>query len=194
MQIEPTISFRNLDHSAAVEQAIHERIDELEQFHPRLIGCRVVVDGPHRDKHKGKIYEVHIDLSVPGKDIVVTREAGLNHAHEDIYVAIRDSFDAARRLLEDQVRKTSGHRSKRHPATQHGRIARLFEEDGYGFIATEDGHEVYFDRESMTKPSWPRLKIGSQVRFKERDGDKGPYGVQVTLLSSASDNSAAANG
>ena len=48
-----------------------------------------------------------------------------------------------------------------------------------------DGHEVYFDRDSMTKPAWPRVQVGSQVRFKELDGDKGPYGIQVTLLSTA---------
>ncbi|NNE21741.1 MAG: HPF/RaiA family ribosome-associated protein [Rhizobiales bacterium] len=185
MQIEPSISFQNLARSDAIEQAIMERIDELEQFHPRLIGCRVVVDAPHRGKHRGRIYEVRIDLSVPGKDIAVTREAGTDHAHEDIYVAIRDSFDAARRQLEDQIRKTSGHRSKRHPESQHGKIVRIFDQDGYGFIETADGHEVYFDRDSMTKPSWPKVQVGSQVRFKELDGDKGPYGIQVTLLSAA---------
>ncbi len=182
MQIEPRISFQNLERSDAVERAIRSRIDELEQFHPRLIGCQVVVDVPHRDKRKGRIYEIRIDLSVPGKDICVTREAGANHAHEDIYVAIRDSFDAARRLLEDQVRKTSGHRTKRHPVARRGQIVRIFADDGFGFIETPDGHEVYFDRDSLTKPTWPRLRIGSQVRFKELEGDKGPYGIQVSLI------------
>ena len=182
MQIDPSISFHNLEHSDAIESDIQRRIDELEKFHPRIIGCNVVVDAPHRDKHKGKIFEVRIDLSVPGDDIAVTREAGVNHAHEDVYVAIRDSFDAARRLLEDKVRKMSGHRTKHHPAISHGLVERIFEEEGYGFIKTEDGHEVYFDRDSLTKSVWPQIKIGSKLRFKERDGDKGPYGTQVSLL------------
>ena len=182
MQIEPRISFQNLEHSDAIESDIRSRIDELEKFHPRMIGCSVVVDAPHRDKHKGKIYEIRIDISVPGKDIAVTREAGFNHAHEDIYVAIRDSFDAARRLLEDRIRKMSSHRTRPHPTPSHGHVVRIFNEDGYGFVETVDGHEVYFDRDSLTKSVWPQIEIGSRLRFTERDGDKGLYGTQVTLL------------
>ena len=182
MQIEPRVSFQNVEHSEAVEKDILGRIDHLEKFHPRLVGCSVVVDAPHRDQRKGRIYEIRIDLSVPGNDISVTREAGVNHAHEDIYVAIRDSFDAAKRLLEDRVRKMNVHRTKRHPDVQHGRLARIFTEEGYAFIECEDGHEVYFDRDSMTKDVWSHLEVGSKLRFKQLDGDKGPYGVQVTLL------------
>ncbi len=182
MQIEPEISFQNVEHSDAVETAVRQHVDYLERFYSRLVGCRVVVDAPHKDKHKGRIYEIRIDLSVPGKDIAVTREAGENHAHEDIYVAIRDAFDAARRLLEDHARKLSRHRHKQHPAKSHGKVVRVFDEDGYGFIETEDGHEVFFDRDSLTGQVWPRIKIGSSVRFTEHDGDKGPYGANITLL------------
>ncbi len=182
MQTEPQISFHNATHSDAVESAIRDKIDDLQQYHSGIIGCRVVVSAPHRDKWKGKIYEVHVEVSIPGPDIAITREAGVNHAHEDIYVAIRDAFDAAQRALQDQVRKMSDHRTKRHPETVHGRVVRIFSEEGYGFIETEFGHEVYFDRDSLTKPAWSQVQIGSQVRFKARDGDKGAYGTQVTLL------------
>jgi len=182
MDVEPQVSFQNLEHSDAVERDILEKVEHLHQLHPRLAGCRVVVDAPHRDKKKGRIYEVRIDMSVPGKDISVTREAGLNHAHEDIYVAIRDSFDAAKRLLDDRERKMDAHRTKRHPEVRHGKLARIFKEDGYAFIECEDGHEVYFDRDSLTKNVWPRLEVGCNLRFKQLDGDKGPYGIQITLL------------
>lgn len=182
MDVDPQVSFQNLKHSDAVEKDILEKIQHLQKLHPRLQSCRVVVDAPHRDKKKGRIYEVRLDLSVPGNDISVTREAGLNHAHEDIYVAIRDSFEAANRLLEDRERKRDAHRTKRHPEVRHGRLARIFKEDGFAFIECEDGHEVYFDRDSMTKNVWPHLEVGSNLRFKQLDGDKGPYGIQVTLL------------
>jgi cold shock CspA family protein len=182
MDVESQVNFQNLERSEAVEKDILGKIEHLQKFHPRLVGCRVVVDAPHRDKRKGRIYEVRIDLSVPGNDISVTREAGVNHAHEDIYVAIRDSFDAAKRLLEDRVRKMDAYRTKRHPEVRHGRLARIFKEDGYAFIECEDGHEVYFDRDSMTKDVCPRLEVGNNLRFKQLDGDKGPYGVQVSLL------------
>ena len=68
----------------------------------------VVVEAPHRHSHKGKMYHVRIDLSLPGREIVVGREPEQNHAHEDVYVAIRDAFNAAVRRLEDQTRKMRG--------------------------------------------------------------------------------------
>ena len=182
MEIRPEISFQNVEHSDAVERAVQARIEELERFFQRIVACRVVVDAPHKNKRKGQIYEIRIDLSVPGKDIAVTREAGEDHAHEDIYVAIRDAFDAAQRLLEDYVRKMSSHRQKRHPAKSHGKVVRIFDDDGYGFIEAEEGHEVFFDRDSLTGQVWPRMKVGSCVRFTEREGDKGPYGANITLL------------
>jgi hypothetical protein len=57
---------------------------------------------------------VRIDLTVPGAELVVSRDPELDHGHEDVYVAIRDAFDAARRQLAD----TS---SERRPAGSHGR-------------------------------------------------------------------------
>jgi len=182
MDVEPQVNFQNLEYSEAVERDILGKVEHLHRIHPRLAGCRVVVDAPHRGKNKGRIYEVRLDLSVPGKDISVTRESGENHAHEDIYVAIRDSFDAARRLLEDRVLKMDGQKTKRHPEVRHGRLARIFNEDGFAFIECEDGHEVYFDRDSMTNDAWSRLEVGSHLRFKQLDGDKGPYGIHVSLL------------
>lgn len=105
MQFPLEISFRNMDPSPAVEARIREKAAKLERFHDRIIGCTVVVEAPHRSQHKGKLYSVRLDISVPGKDIVVDRAKPVDHAHEDVYVAVRDAFSAATRRLEDQVRK-----------------------------------------------------------------------------------------
>ncbi len=180
MQIEPRVSFRNMDHNDRVEAHVLEKIAELEQFHPRIVGCQVVVDAPHRQHQTGTLYNIRIDVSVPGQDIVITREAGKNHAHEDINVAIRDAFDAARRKLEDRVRQMSPQRHKRHPEPIHGRIDRLFEGEGYGFIESEFGEEVYFQEDSLTKAVWNQIAVGGRVRFKQLDGEKGPYAIHVT--------------
>jgi ribosomal subunit interface protein len=108
MQIEPQITFRDMQPSAAIEYAIRERLTRLENFHDRITSCRVVVQAPHRHGQKGRIYRIAIDIDVPGGNVVVNREPGQNHAHEDIHVAIRDAFSAAQRQLEDHVRKASG--------------------------------------------------------------------------------------
>jgi ribosomal subunit interface protein len=108
MQIPLQISFRNMDPSPTVEERIRKKAAKLERFHDRIIGCTVVVEAPHRHHHKGKLYNVRVDISVPGKDVVVDHTKPVDHAHEDVYVAIRDAFDAATRRLEDQARRMRG--------------------------------------------------------------------------------------
>jgi len=108
MQFPLEISFRNMDPSPAVEARIREKAAKLERFHDRIVGCSVVVEAPHRHHHKGKLYSVHIDISVPGKDLVVDRAKPLDHAHEDVYLAVRDAFNAAVRRLEDHASRMRG--------------------------------------------------------------------------------------
>jgi ribosome-associated translation inhibitor RaiA len=108
MQMPLKISFDGMDSSPAVEARIREKAAKLERFYDRIVGCSVVVVAPHRHHHKGKLYSVRIDLSVPGHDIHIGRAGPENHAHEDVYVALRDSFNAAGRLLEDHVRRMRG--------------------------------------------------------------------------------------
>lgn len=180
MQTESQISFKDIDPSPAVEARIREKIEELEKFHPRIIACHVVVAAPHKSGHKGRTYDIRIRLDIPGAELVVSRDTGADHSHEDIYVAIRDSFNEARRRLEDQVRLASGHRSKPHPETEHGFVDRLFIDEGYGFIRTADDEDIYFQSDSLTNSSWDSLNVDDAVRFKRQIGEKGAFAVHVT--------------
>lgn len=108
------ITFRGLPPSEAIEAKVRERAEKLDSLFDRITSCRVHVESPHAHQHKGKLYEIHIELSVPQHEIVVSRAANANHAHEDVYVAIRDAFDAATRQLEDHVRRQRGE-VKNHP-------------------------------------------------------------------------------
>ena len=105
MSVQPIqVVFHNLDPSPAIEAAIRERAAKLDRLCSEVIGCRVVVESPHRHQRHGKLYTVRIDVTVPNVELVVTREPGEDHAHGDVYVAIRDAFDAMRRQLEDYAR------------------------------------------------------------------------------------------
>ena len=110
------ILFRNMDHSDAVEADIRKRIASLERYSNRIVDCRVVVDAPPKHSQKGGLYDVHINIAMPGQDIVINRTGSRDHAREDIHVAIRDAFDAAARKLEDHVRKARG--NIRKPSTE----------------------------------------------------------------------------
>lgn len=113
------ISFRNMDPSPAVEARIREKAAKLERFYNRIVGCTVVVEAPHRHQTKGKIYRVHIDIRVPGKDLIVDRAKPMDHAHEDVYLAVRDAFNAAARRLEDHAQRMRGD-VKTHAGTRDG--------------------------------------------------------------------------
>lgn len=116
MPIPLQITFRNMDASGAVRTKIEEHADKLAQFHNRVMSCRVVVDAPHRRHRQGKIYHVSIDATVPGTEIAVNRAPGEHHAHEDVYVAVRDAFNALARRLEDVARTRRGD-TKTHEAS-----------------------------------------------------------------------------
>lgn len=96
MKLPLQITTRNISLSEAAENTIREKAIKLETFHENITACRVLVEVPHRHKHQGMAYNVNIDITVPGNEIVVKREP-----NEDLYVAIRDSFDAARRQLQE---------------------------------------------------------------------------------------------
>jgi len=164
--------------SASVEARVREQVAELEQSYDRIISCRVVIETPHRHQHKGRLYGVRVDLSVPGRELMIGSKPSQHHAHEDVYVAVRDAFDAARRQLEDHARRERG-QTKRHEPPAEGRVARLFSEPGYGFIETLDGREIYFHRNSIVDGTFEGLVVGTAVRFAEEPGEKGPQATTV---------------
>ncbi len=167
------ITVRNMSLSDAARAAIQERADKLDAFNPDIIGCRVLVEMPHRHQHQGASYNVRIDLTIPGAELIVKREP-----HEDVYVAIRDAFDAAKRQVQNYRRRQRGE-VKAHEESLLARVTKLFPVDGYGFLETPDGREVYFHSHSVLNGGFDRLALGTEVRFVEEEGDQGPQASTV---------------
>lgn len=175
------ITFHDVDKSEALETKIKEAASKLDQFHESIMSCRVVVEAPHRRHRTGTLYHLRIDVSVPGKELVVDREPGDRDTHEDPYVVVRDAFDAMARKLKDYDRRRHGE-VKMGLAAPHGRVTRIFPDQGYGFIETVDGHEVYFNTRSVLNEAFRKLKVGTEVRFKEEMGEKGPQASTVDIV------------
>jgi ribosomal subunit interface protein len=117
------ITVHDLPDSQALEDCIHKKIKKLEQLHQQINSCRVLIEATQKHKRQGKLYSVHIDLTVPGKELAVNRKC-----NEDLYVAIRDAFFALERQLETYVRKRRGEVKKRgRMKTERARF--LFKED-----------------------------------------------------------------
>ncbi|MHC4947405.1 MAG: HPF/RaiA family ribosome-associated protein [Planctomycetota bacterium] len=180
MQRPVQVTFRNMTVSDALEAACWAEADKLEQYFNRITGCRIVVDRSHQRHRKGNLFEIRIDLSLPGDHVIVNRQPPAHQTDEDVWVAVREAFDTARRRLEDYARKRNG-RVKTHESPPLGRVVRILPGDDYGFLETTDGREVYFHRNSVLRDAFDRLVVGSEVHFGEETGDKGPQASFVDL-------------
>ena len=103
MPLPVQIAFRHMESSPAVETRVRELANHLGTFSDRIQGCKVVVDSPHRHQHQGKVFNVKVQLTLPGDDVVVDMERPNRDGHEDVYVVLRDAFDAAKRQLQSRM-------------------------------------------------------------------------------------------
>lgn len=176
MKIPLQVTFRNFQHSDTIEATINEKAAKLDRFYDKIMSCRVVVEESQRRHHQGKLFSVRIDITVPGKELAVTRQE-----HEDVYVAVRDAFNAAVRILEEHGRQKHGV-VKTHAEPPVGRIIRIFPDSDYGFIKTPDDREIYFHRNSVLDDvDFKKLKFGTEVTFIEEQGIEGPQAARVTI-------------
>jgi cold shock CspA family protein len=180
MTIPIKITYRNIDPSPAIEADICKHAEKLEEFDARIHWCNVSVEAAGKHQRKGRLYRIGISLGVPGKTISVDRAGPRDEAHSDVYVAIRDSFNALARQVEDHARIRRAD-VKAHEVPQHGRIVRIFPEQGYGFIETASGEEVYFHRNSVVEGDFSKLAVDSEVRLEIAYGEseKGPQATTV---------------
>jgi cold shock CspA family protein len=160
------------------------------------MGCRVVVELSTRRHKFGSLYHIRIDLTVPGGEIVVKRQPSLHGSlqqihsdrmvkhlevqapHKELRQAIDDAFKAVGRRLQDFARRQRGD-VKTHEPIPRARVSKLFPAEGYGFLETPGGREIYFHRNSVLNGGFERLNIGTVVQFAEEEGEKGPQASTV---------------
>lgn len=187
MQIPLQVTFEGgLEPSPALRARIERESAKLERFHDRITSCRVAVIGRGHRRHHGDLYAVRLQITTPSGEVMIDRNPPADHSHEDAFVAVRDAFAAARRRLQDRQRRAQG-QVKVHEGPPLGRILRLFPDEGYGFLETPDGREVYFHRNAVAGDGFERLEAGEEVRFAEAEGEKGP---QATIVQPVGRNGA----
>lgn len=187
MDVPLEIRFHNLEPSAALEDAIRERAEKLDRLYDRLTSCRVSVEAPHKQHRKGNLYEVHIELGVPGGMLAVTREphrARERYASPDVYKTLRDAFDAAERQLLDYKRRINGD-VKIHTDFFHGQVTAVHPDRDHGFLLTNTGTLLYFHRNSLMEGALEDLSVGTAVHYVETVGDTGPTAAKVWRVAPA---------
>lgn len=179
MQREPVITWRNIQRSEAVDAIIRKRIDAIEKFCPDAVGLRVTLDAPQKPRRAGRGFDVRLHLEVPGPDLDVARTVRHGHAADDIIRAVNATFSALEKRIKETRRIMGGQEVKHHPVLLHGEIVEIEPELGYGFVRADDGREVYFQKDGLVTGDWKALGLGSRLRFREQDGEKGPFAVDV---------------
>jgi cold shock CspA family protein/ribosome-associated translation inhibitor RaiA len=157
-------------------EKILRRSEKLMDFCAWITHGRVVAESRHKHSHKDRLYNVRIDLALPGRVIVVNREP-----EPTLNAAIDMAFDAAERRLEESVR-VSRHYVKVHEPPAEARVVERYPDAGYGFLETPDERRIYFHQNSVLKGLFHRLTPGSLVRFVEEQGDKGPQARSVAVV------------
>jgi cold shock CspA family protein len=180
MQVPLEVTFRGMEPSAALESEIHSLVKGLEHVCDRITSCHVTINLPHRHQRNGKLFEVKLLVSVPQRELAVSRHPEDDPTHADANIAVRDAFRSMRRKLEDYVREIRGD-VKAHDVMPHGEVAELFPLEGYGFIKTREGRRIYFHRNAVLDGRFDELDIDSEVTFVEEEGDKGPQASTVRL-------------
>jgi len=172
MVLQPQICFSDFPPSPALHAHIKNKIKKLESFCPNAMRCHVHVRQSQKHKHQGKLFEVGIELNVPGKRLSVHRN------NENVYIAIRDAFKAIR-LSVQRFRQRQRGNVKHHPIPLRGQIARIYPEEGFGFIES-NGNEYYFAEENLHDSDFDHIRQGKLVSFIADLNDEGWHALRVS--------------
>jgi ribosome-associated translation inhibitor RaiA len=103
MQLPLEITARGVDLDTPAEAVIRRYAEKLDRYYDRIMAVRVVVEVSNRQMGEPIAFDVHFDITVPGGEMVVTRQA-----HPELHTAIQRAFEAARRRLQDYARRQRG--------------------------------------------------------------------------------------
>jgi ribosome-associated translation inhibitor RaiA/cold shock CspA family protein len=186
MQRPLQITFKGMETSPAFEALIRRRVDHLERLYPRMTGCRVVVEVPHRAAETAKVpIGVSVEVDLPGRGPAIGKhQEDRREAKQDHTAALNGAFDAVERQLE-RIGDILNDEVKPHEdAGQSGMVVRLFPDQSYGFIEIDNSPELYFTRNAVVGGSFDELEAGMmvEVTVASEEGPMGPQANSVRLL------------
>jgi len=183
MRVPLEITFHGISRSEPLEDLIREKVTKLEKICNYMVSCRVTIEQDQARRRVGNPFAVRIDMRIPpGHELVARQESGRKDPYDQLPTVIRKAFDAARRQLQELVERQQGF-VKSHPEQEVGAVViRLLREEGYGFIKTTDGQEIYFHQNSVLNKEFDRLEVGTGVRFTAEMGEDGLQASTVQIV------------
>jgi cold shock CspA family protein/ribosome-associated translation inhibitor RaiA len=166
------IEGRNLEILPEWREKIEEELARLQKhYHDPILHARVEIIGTGH--HRLGAFEVHLVVTVPGDTITLVRQG------EMVMPLVVEAFDALDRRLAEHSQVIQQKVKAHAEVAQHGRVVRLFPDDDYGFIETDDGLEVYFHAHAVKHGKFAHLTPGTPVTFAQETGDQGPQAIWV---------------
>lgn len=177
MTIKAQITLRDgIAHSKALDAHVQEKVDKLQRFCQNMIDCQVVIELANNKHRQGNLHNTRIAIAVPGKELVATHSES-----ENLFASIDGAFENMKREVDEYVSQMRGD-IRNHKSLVSGKIVRLFNGDGFGFIEGLDGTEFYFNANHVSDPAFHKLTIGMNVHFIEEMGTDGPQARHVKQI------------
>jgi cold shock CspA family protein len=175
------VSFHGSEPSQELKSELERRVVGLQTRYPSITTWRVFIEGP---SGSAGLFHVTIEARVPGAELAVSRSPGDRDTHSDPFVALRDAFAAVERQLKQFYRQRQG-TVKTLASPPQGKVVRLNHQKGYGFIAVNDGREVYFHKNAVVDSDFNHLTIGDAVELTIAYGEsaEGPQATMVRRIS-----------
>ncbi len=185
MKVPLEVTYRDVDKTVALETLVNEKMAKLERLCDYMGSCQIAIEKINDRPRAGSPYRVRIDITVPpGHEIVADSHPNESTQYVEVDTVIRDAFSMAERQLKELTRRQrENDKSRTHEAQDTtALVAKLFPEEGYGFLKTLDGEDIYFHRNSVLHDDFDRLEIGTGVRFFAHEGDEGPQASTVQIV------------
>ena len=183
MQTPIEISFQHVEPSDEIRALVLEKAGHLEQFFDGITSCHVHIRAPHKSQKTGNLYQVTVELRVPGKELVVRHDQNDVAEHEHLSVAVRDAFAAMAVQLGRWKKQLEGN-VKTHEGALQGKVAEIHHDDGYGQIIATDNRLIYFHRNSVVDGSFDDLRPRDTVELIVQTGESaiGPQASTVRRI------------
>src|SRR6056297_689541 len=180
MQTPLEIAFKHVEPSEGIRSLIEEKAGQLETFYDGITSCHVYVRAPHQSQQKGNLYEVTIEVRVPGTELVVRRDQNDVAEHEHLRVAIRDAFAAMAIELKRWKQQLKGD-VKTLEGQLQGKVAEINHDKGFGQIIATDNRLIYFHRNSVVDGSFDELQPRDAVELVVQT-DESELGPQASTV------------
>lgn len=184
MQIPLEISFQHVEPDEKIKDYVRERVDYLGKLYEGITSCQVYIAAPQNRQAQGHLYDITIEVRVPGKELVVSDRKNDLSQHQHLRIALRDGFALIERDLKIYKEKMRG-QVKVLDGMLQGKVAEINHPEGHGQIQATDHRLIYFHRNAVLGEKFDSLQVGDTVELVARHDESavGPQASTVRAIS-----------